>query len=50
MPVKIPKSIQDEHSFLRKKFKVQTRAVKAVLPALPNKAKAKKEGDDDIER
>lgn len=49
--VKIPKSIQDEYSFLKKnKFKPQTRVVKSLPPVLLNKTRVKKEGDDDVDK
>lgn len=46
-PVKIPKYIKEEFSFLGKSFKVQNRAVKNVAPAFKPKVK-KDEDDDDI--
>lgn len=48
--VKIPKSIQKDYSFLNKKFKAQTRALKDIAPVLVNRTKVKKEGDEDIEQ
>lgn len=46
-PVKIPSSVKKQHSFLNKKFKSQTRAVKYVAP-IPLKP-VKKEGVDDVD-
>lgn len=49
MPVKIPKYIKDEHPFLAKKFKPQTRLVKDIPAYLQAKLKVKKEEKDDID-
>lgn len=50
IPIKIPKSIHDKHKFLSKKFKVQTRAMKDIVPVFSNKTKVKKDGHEDIEQ
>lgn len=49
MPVKIPQYIQDEYSFLAKKFKTQTRIVKDMPAYLQATFKVKKEDKDDID-
>lgn len=49
IPVKIPKYIKDEYSFLAKKFKVQTRAVRNVPATIQAKLKVKKEEADDVD-
>lgn len=46
---KVPKYLQDQFSFLAKKFKVRTRALKSVPAYTIPKAKVKKEGQDDID-
>lgn len=46
---KVPKYVQEKHSFLAKKFKVRTRALKSVPAYIIPKAKVKKEGQDDID-
>lgn len=47
--VKIPQFIRDQNSFLAKKFKVQTRAVKDIPVYMSAKAVVKKNGKDDID-
>lgn len=47
--VKVPKYIQEKYSFLSKKFKVKTRALKTVPTFAIPKAKVKKDGQDDID-
>lgn len=47
--VKIPQYIKDEHSFLTKSFKVQTRAVRDIPAIVQAKLKVKKEENDDID-
>lgn len=47
--VKVPKYIQEKYSFLSKKFKVKTRALKTVPSFAIPKAKVKKEGQDDVD-
>lgn len=50
IPVNIPQYIKDEHSFLAKKFKVQTRAVRNIPAAIQAKLKIKKEeAADDVD-
>lgn len=49
MQVKIPQYIKDEHSFLAKKFKVQTRAVRNIPAAIQAKLQVKKEEADDVD-
>lgn len=49
MAVKIPKYIQEEYSFLAKKFKTQTRIIKDMPAHLQTKFKVKKEGNDDVD-
>lgn len=49
MPVTIPKYIEEEHSFLSKKFKVQTRAVRNIPALVQEKLKVKKEDNDDVD-
>lgn len=47
--VNIPQYIKDEYSFLKKKFAVQTRAVKDIPAYLQTKFKVKKEDKDDVD-
>lgn len=47
--VKIPKYIQENHSFLAKKFKVKDRAIKPVPAHLIPKAVVKKQDADDVD-
>lgn len=47
--VKIPQYIKDEHPFLAKKFKVQTRAVRDVPAVVQAKLMVKKEEEDDVD-
>lgn len=48
-PVKIPKYIKDEYSFLAKQFKVQTRAVRDIPAVVQAKLNVKKEDKDDVD-
>lgn len=47
--VKIPQYIRDKHSFLAKKFKVKTRAVRNIPAAIQAKLTVKKEEADDVD-
>lgn len=49
MAAKVPKYIQDEYSFLSKKFKQQKRILKDIPAYLQAKLKVKKEEGDDVD-